>query len=146
MLGACWRTHTIYDPSRHRGEHHPAAHTATRHASLSVRAAIALLDWLRARGVRLDQMRQPDLDRWLLDGPSNLAYQGEDFLAWAGARRSAPRLILTRPVTPTGVATGEAERHALIQSLLHDRTSQPSTTSRGVSICFTHNSSRGSQR
>lgn len=114
---ATWR---VLHQVRRRAEHHPAAHTATRHASVSLRAAIAVLDWLSARGIRLEQMRQADLDHWLLDGPSNLAYQGEDFLAWAAARRLAPRLVLTRPVSPTGVASGQAERQALIHTLLYD--------------------------
>lgn len=105
---------------RNRAEHRPAARTATRHATVSLRAAIALLDWLAARDLRLAQIGQCDLDHWLLNGQSNLAYQVDDFLAWAAARRIAPRLRLTRPVSPAGPATGEAERHASIQRLLHD--------------------------
>lgn len=114
---ATWR---VLHRVRHRAEQRPAARTATRHATVSLRAAIALLDWLGTRATRLDQMRQADLDHWLQQGPSNLAYQGEDFLAWAAARRIGPRLALTRAVSPAGAATGQAERHALIQKLLHD--------------------------
>ncbi len=91
-------------------------------------------------------MRQADLDHWLLDGPSNLAYQGEDVLAWAAALRIAPRLVLTRPVSPTGVAAGQAQRQALIHTLLHDPGVPPSTASPAASTCFTPNSSRGSRR
>lgn len=105
---------------RHHAEHRPTARTATRHATVSLRAAIGLLGWLAARGIRLADMGQADLDRWLLDGPSNLAYQAGDFLGWAARRRIAPRLGLTRPVNPSGPATGEAERYALIQRLLHE--------------------------
>lgn len=105
---------------RRRAEHRPAARTATRHAAVSLRAAIALLDWLAVRSISLAQIRQSDLDRWLLNGPSCLAYQVDDFLAWAAARRIAPRLRLTRPVRATGPATGEAERHAAIHRLFHE--------------------------
>lgn len=117
---AAYSTWRVLHRVRNRAQHRPAARTATRHATVSLRAAIALLDWLAARSIRLAQIRQYDLDHWLLNGPSNLAYQVDDFLAWAAARRIAPRLRLTRPVSPTGPATGEAERQSSIHRLLHD--------------------------
>lgn len=64
-----WR---ILHRARNRAEHRPAARTATRHATVSLRAAIGLLGWLAARSIALVNMSQAELDRWLLEGPSNL--------------------------------------------------------------------------
>lgn len=114
-----YATWQILHRARYRAEHRPAAQTATRHAAMSLRAAIGLLGWLTARGIGMVDMGQAELDRWLLDGPSNLTYQAEDFLGWAARRRIAPPLTLTRPVIPSGPAAGEAERYTLIQRLLH---------------------------
>lgn len=105
---------------RRRAERRPAAATATRHATVAVRAAIALLEWLTLRGVDLAGIRQSDLDRWILDGPPQLVHQACDFLGWAAQRRIAPRLRVTTPIRPTGPATGETQRRTQIQLLLHD--------------------------
>lgn len=85
---------------------------------MSVRAATALLAWLRARDITLGQLSQSEIDQWLTQGPPLLAYQVSDFLTWAAARRAAPPVAITRPVTATGPATGAAERQALITMLL----------------------------
>ncbi len=105
---------------RRRAQHGPAANTPTRHASVAVRSAIALLEWLSTRGVILGEIRQSDHDRWILDGRPQLVHQAGDFLGWAAQRRIAPRLKFTTPIRTAGAATGETQRRTLIQLLLHD--------------------------
>jgi hypothetical protein len=114
---ATWR---VLHRARRRAEQSPATSTATRHATVSLRAAITLLGWLDGRCVRLAEIGQCDVDQWLLEGPANLAYQADDFLGWAAQRRITPRFTITRPVRTEGPATAEAERRASIQTLLHD--------------------------
>lgn len=104
---------------RRRAEQRPARSTATRHATIAVRAAIALLAWLRERGIELAEIRQSDHERWIVDGPPQLIHQACEFLGWAGLRRIAPRLTFTAPIRACGPATGETERRRLIQLLLH---------------------------
>ena len=114
---ATWR---VLHRACRRAAQRPATTTATKHATASLRAAITLLGWLAGRGIRLAEIHQSDIDRWLLDGPANLAYQADDFLGWAAQRRIAPRLTLTRPARTEGPAIGEAARRSLIQMLLDD--------------------------
>lgn len=92
--------------ARRRAAQRPATTTATKHATASLRAAITLLGWLAGRGIRLAEIHQSDIDRWLLDGPANLAYQADDFLGWAAQRRIAPRLT----PHPTGQDRGAGDR------------------------------------
>lgn len=112
---ATWR---VLHHVRYRAHEHPAARTWTRSATMSMRAATALLAWLRARAMTLGQLSQGELDQWLNHGPPLLANQVSDFLTWAAARRAAPSLAITRLVTATGPATGDARRQALITMLL----------------------------
>jgi len=119
-LLTAYTTWRVLHRVRRRGEHRPAPRTATRHAILCLRAAIALLDWLATQDIRLADMGQAHLDRWLLDGPPALARPAGDFLAWAAERRAAPRLTLTPPANGNGPATGEADRHRQVDRLLHD--------------------------
>jgi len=114
---ATWR---VLHRVRRAAERRPAAPTAAGHARLRLRAAVALVGWLGDRGIRLADLRQADLDRWLLAGPAVLRYEVRDFVTWAAARRLAPRLTLTRPTSQAGAATGEAERWALVHRLLHE--------------------------
>ena len=65
---ATWR---VLHRARRRAAQRPATTTATQHATASLRAAITLLGWLAGRGIRLAEIHQSDIDRWLLDGPAN---------------------------------------------------------------------------
>lgn len=57
-----------------------AAVTIVRRATLYLRAAIALLAWLRTNNIRLDRLTQADIDQWLLIGPTTLRREVADFL------------------------------------------------------------------
>lgn len=114
---ARWR---VLQRARWNASHRPAPHTATRAARLRLRAAVALLEWLRARGVPLSGLGQADLDCWLLTGPPALREAAGDFLSWAAARRLAPRLTLSRRHSRAGPTADEDTRWALARRLLHE--------------------------
>lgn len=114
---ATWR---VLHHLRYRAREHPLARTATRNATLSLDAATALLAWIKDRDIRLDRLPQSELEQWLLHGPARLTYQVADFLAWAATRHAAPRLLITRPATAAGPATGQAEHQHLVAMLLHE--------------------------
>ena len=46
---------------------------ANGHATRRLRAPIALLEWLRGNNIGLRQLRQAEVDQWLLTGPPTLA-------------------------------------------------------------------------
>jgi len=52
-------------------------------AQRNVRAAIALLDWLAARGLTLETARQGDLDAWLGDAQASHRTDAGNFVRWA---------------------------------------------------------------
>lgn len=86
-----------------------------------LRAAIALLGWLRARGRTLETCRQADLDEWLArDGPGNRSQAGH-FVRWAAAHRVNPALHIaaTRWTGPVGPLDQEQRWHNA-RRLLHD--------------------------
>lgn len=118
---ATWRVlHQVRYRASQRASQRPAARTATRNAVLCMDAAAALLSWLRAHGIALALLRQAAVDQWLLAGAPHLAHHAADFLSWSAARRAAPLLSITRPATPAGPSTGQAEHHALVHTLLND--------------------------
>jgi hypothetical protein len=113
---ARWR---VLHRARWTANRRPAPRTATRAARLRLRAAAALLEWLRARSTPLAGVGQADLDCWVLTGPPALADAAGDFLSWAAARRLAPRLTISRRQNHAGPAIGEDARWALTRRLLH---------------------------
>lgn len=126
--------------ARWNASHRPAPHTATRAARLRLRAAAALLQWLRARGIPLSGLGQADVDCWLLTGPPALRDAAGDFPSWAAARRLTPRLALSRRQSKAGPAAGENTRRALAGRLLHEPGIAPSTGSPAASCCSTASS------
>lgn len=113
---ATWR---ILHRTRRRGRIRPTSTTVTRHATLRLRAAIALLEWLGYNDLRLEQLRQPHLERWLLTGPHTLRREVADFLGWTAARRLTPPLDLPRTTNRDGEATSEHDYQRLAHQLLH---------------------------
>jgi hypothetical protein len=86
-----------------------------------VRAAIGLLDWLRARSLTLETCRQGDLDEWLAtDSPGNRSQAGH-FVRWAAAHRVNPALHVAavRWTGPAGPLDQE-QRWQNARRLLHD--------------------------
>lgn len=114
---ATWR---ILHRARRRAQHRPTTTTIVRRATLYLRAAITLLQWLRTNNVRLDRLTQTDIDQWLLTGPATVRREVSDFLSWSAYRRLSPKLTVTRAASPTGPATSEADYCRLAHRLLHD--------------------------
>jgi hypothetical protein len=114
---ATWR---ILHRARRRARVRPTSTAATGHATLRLRAAIALLEWLRGNGIRLDQLRQADVDQWVLTGPATLRREIGDFLGWTATRRLTPRLTLAHAANREGAALSEEDYWRLAHRLLHD--------------------------
>ena len=99
----------------------PTSTTVNTHALLRLRAAIALLEWLRGNGIGLNELRQADVDRWLVTGPPTLRREN----------RRLPRLDRRPQAHPTadrgaecldrdGPALNEEDHWRLAHRLLHD--------------------------
>jgi integrase len=97
--------------------------TPTAHARNHIRAAAALLAWLRGRGTTLEACGQGDIDQWLRTGPS--ACLARDFLVWAAARGHCQRLTIPPPPRPAGPAISQDQRWALTARLLRDAALDP---------------------
>ena len=97
--------------------------TPTAQARNNVRAAIALLSWLRARGTGLSACGQGDIDQWLRTGPA--ASLARDFLIWAGARHHCVPLTILAPARVTGPAISSGQRWTHVARLLNDTTLDP---------------------
>jgi hypothetical protein len=114
---ATWR---ILHRARRRARLRPTSTAVTGHATLRLRAAIALLEWLRGNDIRLDQLRQADIDQWVLTGPATLRREIADFLGWTATRKLTPSLTLTRAAHREGPALSEEDYWRLAHRLLHD--------------------------
>jgi hypothetical protein len=97
--------------------------TPTAQARNNVRAAVALLGWLRACGTELSACRQGDIDQWLRTGPA--ASLARDFLIWARARHHCVPLTIPAPARVTGPAISSDQRWAHVARLLNDTTLDP---------------------
>jgi hypothetical protein len=75
---------------------------------------------LRGNGIRLDQLRQADIDQWVLTGPATLRREIGDFLGWTATRRLTPRLTLAHAANREGAALSEEDYWRLAHRLLHD--------------------------
>jgi hypothetical protein len=80
----------------------------TRQQALRIRnhrrAAEAFLDWLDAHDLTLATIRQPDLDRWLIDPGGGYRYEAGTFIRWAHTNKLTTAYLPTRrwrgPVNP----------------------------------------------
>ena len=117
---AAYATWRVLHRARRRTRTRPTPITVTRHATLRLRAAIALLEWLRGNDIRLDQLRQPDIDQWLLTGSPTPRGEIGDFLGWTATRRLPPRLTVARAAHRAGAATSEDDYWRLAHRLLYD--------------------------
>jgi hypothetical protein len=114
---ATWR---ILHRARRRAQQRPTTTTTIGQAKLYLRAAIALLEWLRTNAIQLNTVTQADIDRWLVTGPANLRRETVDFLGWTAYRRLTRKLTVTRTASAVGSATSEADYWRLAHTLLHD--------------------------
>jgi len=113
---ATWQVMRRLRASAQRGR----ARTPTAHARNNIRAAAALLAWLRDRGITLGTCGQASIDQWLGTGPS--ACLARDFLSWAADRGHCQHLDIPAPPRATGAAISQDQRWALAARLLHDTT------------------------
>ncbi|MCI0689428.1 MAG: site-specific integrase, partial [Sporichthyaceae bacterium] len=86
-----------------------------------VRAAIALLDWLRTRGLTLTTCGQADLDTWLTSNNASHRAEAGHFVRWAISQRlnRSLRFAATRWTGPAGPIDHQ-ERWHQARRLLHD--------------------------
>jgi hypothetical protein len=106
---------------RRRLRGRPANYHQIQGIRATVRAALALLEWLDAQQLTLASCDQADIDRWL-DGPST-RYQARPFVQWAVEHHHANGIEIpfnggrtqTRPL-------GDGQRWELARRLLHDST------------------------
>ena len=115
---AAYATWRVLHRARRCTRTRPTPITVTRHATLRLRAAIALLEWLRGNDIRLDQLRQPDIDQWLLTGSPTPRGEIGDFLGWTATRRLTPRLTVARAAHRGGAATSEDDYWRLAQTAI----------------------------
>jgi len=103
-------------------------------AQRNIRAAIALLDWLAARGLALGTARQGDLDAWL--GDVRAAHRGDagNFVRWARKNKLA---TLDFAAVRWGGPSGEIDtetRWEQARWLLHDDALRPEDRLAGLLI------------
>jgi hypothetical protein len=113
---ATWR---ILHRARRRARTRPTSTPVTGHTTLRLRAATALLEWLHGNGIRLSDLRQADVDQWLLTGPSTLRREIVDFLGWTADRKLTPPLTVARAARRDGPALSEEDHWRLAHRLLH---------------------------
>lgn len=115
---ATWR---VLRRARQRAGRAARARTATRYAKASLLAAIALCDWLAQRDVPLSEVRQGDIDDWLVEGGPS-ARSVRDFLDWTAERKTTARLVVPGRPSVEGTALDDHARWAIVERLLHDGT------------------------
>ena len=74
--------------SRLAGKH--ATHGQALAAQRNIKAAIALLDWLTARGLTLEAARQGDLDKWMGQAQASHRTDAGNFVRWARRNKLTP--------------------------------------------------------
>ncbi|MGH9078145.1 MAG: hypothetical protein ACRDY0_11975, partial [Acidimicrobiales bacterium] len=93
-----YATWALLRRARRRAEHNNlAARTPTRHAKTCLNEAMALLEFLAARGHDLADATQADIDVWLSEGPPG-APRVADFLDWAARTKRSDRFAV--PAAP----------------------------------------------
>ena len=103
-------------------------------AQRNVRAAIALLTWLTARGLDLENARQGDLDTWMDDTEAVHRTNAGNFVRWA--RRNKLTTLGFAAVKwggPSGVIDTET-RWEQARRLLHDDSIKPGDRAAGLFV------------
>jgi hypothetical protein len=114
------------------GKH--AANGQALAAQKYVKAAIALLDGLAARGLTLENARQGDLDAWMSEAQASHRTDAGNFVRWA-RRNKLTRLDFAaiRWGGPSGVIDAEA-RWEQARRLLHDDSLKPEDRVAGLLV------------
>ncbi len=86
----------------------------------TIRAAINLTGWLEARGTRLADCTQADIDQWLADGPASRR-AARPFITWTD-QHGHTHDVQIPPATPSVRITRitDDQRWATVKRLLHD--------------------------
>ncbi|MFI2259153.1 hypothetical protein [Streptomyces tubercidicus] len=106
---------------RREAEKHPLSPTQAATARAGIRAAVALLAWLRERGTELGQCTQVHLDEWI-DSGKTTRYNARGFVEWCRKNRhigkglAIPAFEKLSHVRPTD----EDERWAITRRLMQD--------------------------
>jgi hypothetical protein len=118
--------------SRLAGEH--ATHGQALAAQRNIKAAVALLDWLTARGLALATARQGDLETWLGCAQPGHRTDAGNFVRWA-RRNKLTRLdfAATRWGGPSSVIDTET-RWEQARWLLHDDSLKPEDRLAGLLV------------
>jgi hypothetical protein len=105
---------------RNNGQH--ATYAQTVCVQRNLKAAIALLDWLTARGLDLATARQGDLDTWLTSDHLTQRRDAGNFVRWAKAQKlTRLEFAAIKWHGPSGVIDPET-RWDQARHLLHDDT------------------------
>ncbi len=112
---ATWR---VMRRLRRRTETNPDHQTYTAHAKIRIKAAADFLAWLTTQHTALAEIRQADIDAWLLS--SSRACRVRDFLAWAAEQGRCAPVDIPAPQRATGPATDPDQRWAQLATLLHN--------------------------
>lgn len=106
---------------RREAERHPLSPPQAATARAGIRAAIALLAWLREQGTELARCTQTHLDAWI-DNGNTTRYNARGFIEWCRKNRhigrglAIPAFEKLSHVRPTD----EEERWAITRRLMHD--------------------------
>ena len=105
---------------RDRSERHNITATQAGYARAQVRAAIALIAWLRDNGATLASCDQRLVDRWLADGRST-RHNARAFLLWTRRNGHTPDAEIPQRATEGPAARiDKDDRWTLVRRFLHD--------------------------
>ncbi|MFJ3632291.1 hypothetical protein [Streptomyces sp. NPDC090112] len=106
---------------RREAAKHPVTSTQATAVRASIRAAVALLIWLREHGTELRLCTQVHLDEWI-DGGSTTRYDARGFVEWCRKNRHVGKNleIPAREKLSHVRPTDEDQRWAVCRRLMHD--------------------------
>jgi hypothetical protein len=105
---------------RRDSERHHITAEQTDYVQNEIRAATALISWLKDHGTSLGACTQGDIDTWLARGTGS-CYHARAFVTWATTRGHAHGLGIPKRVRSDLITQIEDDhRWALVRTLLHD--------------------------
>ena len=105
---------------RRDSERHHITAEQTDYVQNEIRAATALITWLKDHGTSLGTCTQGDIDTWLASGTGS-CYHARAFVTWATTRGHARGLGIPKRARSDLITQIEDDhRWALVRTLLHD--------------------------